>query len=63
MRITIDTGKCAGHAQCAACAPQVYELDDQGYAMPFDGEVAPEHEGPALAGADACPERAIVVRR
>ncbi|GAA3527038.1 ferredoxin [Amycolatopsis ultiminotia] len=63
MRIMVDTNKCSGHARCAALAPHVYALDDQGYAVPFDGEVAPEDEKAAVAGVHACPERAITADR
>lgn len=61
MRITIDTKKCSGHARCAATAPDVFELDDNGYALPFDGEVPAGLEEQARDGAMACPERAIKV--
>lgn len=59
MKIHVDTDKCAGHAQCAAHAPDVYELDDLGYVQPFDGEVPSPLEQRARIGAEACPERAI----
>ena len=61
MKVTIDTSKCAGHARCNAVAPEVYALDDDGYALPFDGEVPPELEAATREGAEACPERAIVL--
>jgi len=61
VKVTIDTGKCAGHARCNAVAPEVYALDDDGYALPFDGEVTPEFEAATREGAEACPERAIVL--
>jgi ferredoxin len=59
MKITIDTAKCSGHAQCAANGPDFYDLDDDGYAVPFDGDVPEQLEQQARNGADACPERAI----
>jgi ferredoxin len=61
MKITIDTAKCAGHARCNATAPDVYTLDDDGYALPYDGEVPAELEAQAREGAEACPERAITL--
>ena len=61
MKLTIDTTKCSGHARCAATAPEVFELDDNGYALPFDGEVPGALEAKAREGALACPERAIAV--
>jgi ferredoxin len=61
VKVTIDTSTCSGHARCAATAPDVFELDDNGYALPFDGEVATDLEEHAREGAYACPERAITV--
>lgn len=61
MKISIDTGTCSGHARCAATAPDVFELDDSGYALPFDGEVPAGLEDHAREGVYACPERAITL--
>lgn len=61
MKISIDTTMCSGHARCAATAPEVFELDDSGYALPLDGEVPPGLREKAGEGALACPERAISV--
>ncbi|MEV8546504.1 ferredoxin [Streptomyces sp. NPDC051572] len=61
MNITVDSARCTGHARCSAVAPEVYELDDDGYC---DG--AALKPDPALAeaarkGAANCPERAITI--
>lgn len=61
MKISIDTTKCSGHARCAAAAPDVFELDDSGYVLPFNGEVPSHAEEAARDGALACPERAITL--
>jgi len=61
MKISIDTTKCSGHARCAAAAPDVFELDDSGYAVPFAGEIPPHLEQAARDGVLACPERAITL--
>lgn len=61
MKLTIDTDKCSGHARCAATAPDLFELDDNGYAVPYDGKVPAALEAAAREGAYACPERAIAV--
>jgi len=61
VKVIIDTGTCSGHARCAATAPDVFELDDSGYALPLDGEVRAGLEDRAREGAWACPERAITV--
>ena len=62
MKIAIDRERCAGHARCAAVAPDLYRLDDNGY-IAMDGfEVPPGQEAMAQRGARACPERIITVR-
>lgn len=61
MKVRIDTDRCSGHARCAANGPDVFELDDDGYALPLDGGIPAHLEAQARAGADACPERAIEI--
>ncbi|MEV7890826.1 ferredoxin [Streptomyces sp. NPDC002817] len=61
MKVTIDTSSCSGHARCAAAAPGLFRLDDDGYALPFDGEVPEGLEQASRDGELACPERAITV--
>ena len=61
MKIRINPDKCTGHGQCAANAPDVFELDDFGYAIPFDTVVDPQSEEQARLGAAACPERAVEI--
>ncbi|MFQ6396280.1 ferredoxin [Nocardia sp. KC 131] len=62
MKITIDTALCSGHARCAAAAPEVFELDDSGYALPLEGEIPAGLEEAAREGVMACPERAITLK-
>jgi ferredoxin len=60
VKVTVDTELCAGHAQCAALAPEVYELDDLGYSLPLDVEITDVTLAEqARKGAQACPEGAI----
>jgi ferredoxin len=61
MKVRVLPGRCMGHARCAAAAPDVYKLDDNGYLQMPPTEVAPRQEELARRGARACPERAIVV--
>jgi ferredoxin len=61
MKLEVNKALCSGHARCAATAPEVYELDDEGYCALTVLEVAPELEAAAVLGADACPERAITI--
>jgi len=48
---------------CRMRAPQVYVLDEHGYNVMDPFEVPPELEEAAAEGAEACPERAIIVLR
>jgi ferredoxin len=61
MKVRIDTSRCTGHAQCAAQDPDLFALDDDGYALPLDAEVPTPVQGRVRAGAQACPERAITI--
>ncbi|MER9663335.1 ferredoxin [Mesorhizobium sp. M0159] len=63
MRIIVQKAKCQGHARCAAQAPDIFKLDDEGYILPGDIEVAKGEELPASRGARCCPERALELTR
>ena len=61
MKIKVDQDRCAGHARCAAVAPELYELDENGYIAFREKAVPPGLEAQAQRGARACPERIITV--
>lgn len=61
MKVTVHNARCMGHAMCNVIAPDVYELDDDGYNVMGTVDIAPGLEGQARQGADACPERAIEI--
>ncbi|CAN5666018.1 ferredoxin [soil metagenome] len=63
MRISLDSEKCQGHGRCYALAPDLFDSDDEGYAVLLaeGGVVAPGHEEAATLAADNCPEYAITV--
>jgi ferredoxin len=64
MRIRVDPELCSGHARCGDVAPEIYELDDEGYnLLRHEGvvEVPPGQEAAAERGMRVCPERAILV--
>ncbi|MFB0874019.1 MULTISPECIES: ferredoxin [unclassified Sphingobium] len=61
MRIRIVPGRCTGHARCAAVAPQIYKLDDDGYIAMQETQVDAVDQALAQRGARACPERAIEI--
>jgi ferredoxin len=57
----VDHEVCQGHASCWATSPEIYELDGMGYSSIYVVEVAQGFEAAAVAGAAACPERAISI--
>lgn len=61
MKIKVHNDICQGHARCAATAPDIFKLDDDGYILPGDIEVKPGDEGRASVGAMSCPECALEI--
>lgn len=62
MRITLDRDACQGHNRCYLLAPELFDVDDEGYAVLLvDGEVPAELEEKARLAADNCPEYAITL--
>ena len=61
MKIRVDRKLCAGHALCAAKAPDVYTLDDDGFCNSDGALVPPELGEQARLGAKHCPEGAITL--
>jgi ferredoxin len=61
MRVEIDVAACCGHAMCTAIAPDVYQLNDEGYQYLASVEVPPELESDAVRAAASCPEQCLHV--
>jgi len=62
VRVRVDQEKCQGHNRCYALAPDVFDVDDLGAAFVLiDGDLPPELEAGARAGAANCPEYAITI--
>jgi ferredoxin len=61
MKVTVDTARCVGHARCAAVAPEVYELNSDGFNVTAEKEIGPELLQKAIRGMRACPERVISI--
>jgi len=61
MKIRIDKAACVGNARCAAVAPELFPLDDNGYIQVAQIDVPPGQEELARRGALACPERIILI--
>jgi ferredoxin len=61
MKIRIDKAACVGNARCAAVAEELFPLDENGYISVEEINVPPGKEELARRGANACPERIIVI--
>ena len=62
MKLQLDNELCQGHGRCFALAPELFDADDEGFAVLLvEGEVPTELEGDAQLCADNCPEFAITV--
>ena len=62
MKICVDEDKCQGHNRCMTVAPDLFEVDDYGYASAVnDGIVPPGEEEKARLAIANCPEFAIEV--
>jgi ferredoxin len=61
LTVRSDTAKCAGHARCASVAPEIFELDDNGYNTIALRRIPEDLASAAQRAARACPERIIQV--
>ncbi len=62
MKVSIDLNKCTGHARCYATDPEIFQVDESGYALRAEVEIPPGREEKARLAVDSCPERAISLR-
>jgi ferredoxin len=61
LYVQVNLAKCCGYTTCADVCPEIFKLDDDGFAYVEDDRVPLGLEQRAKAGADVCPERAIYV--
>lgn len=62
MKIAYNREACQGHNRCYMLAPELFDVDDEGYAVPLiEGEVPTELHDKAQLAADNCPEYAITI--
>jgi len=62
VRIRFDRDACVGHNRCHLLAPTLFDVDDEGYAVPLvEGDVPADLEAAARLAADNCPEFAITL--
>ena len=62
MKIHVNPDKCQGHNRCYVLAPELFDVDDYGYATELGDGVVPDElaEKAQLAIAN-CPEHAVEV--
>lgn len=62
MRIRVDGARCQGHDRCRLLAPELFEVDEQGFSHERAGGVVPAGlEERARRAAANCPEGAIAI--
>ncbi|WP_438275056.1 ferredoxin [Nitrobacter sp.] len=62
LKIRVDPNKCQGNARCKSLAPELFKLDEWGYAHEIgDGTVPAGLEDKAWLAQANCPEIAIAI--
>ena len=60
LKVMVNRERCQGHNRCCSLAPELFESDDEGYAVVIgDGSVTPALESKARLAVVNCPEQAI----
>jgi ferredoxin len=59
FKVSVDLNKCCGYAICAEICPEVFKLDDQGFAVVIEDQVGGDLFASASEAEAACPEAAI----
>lgn len=57
----IERGRCQGHGICAAVAPDIFDLDDDGKAITLVNYVEADERADLDEAVAMCPEKAISV--
>lgn len=62
MKARVDATKCSGYGSCAETCPEVFDLDEWGYAAVLGDGTVPEGAAATVRAAEAgCPEQAISI--
>ena len=62
MKINYNREACQGHNRCYMLAPELFDVDDEGYAILLvEGDVPGELQEKAQLTVDNCPEYAIEI--
>ncbi|MDE3077378.1 MAG: ferredoxin [Chloroflexota bacterium] len=62
MKVRVDSSLCDGYGKCARICPEIFRLDEDGYASTHpDAEVAAALKQKVREALGACPTAAVVV--
>lgn len=59
MRVAVNRDRCEGNAFCVNIAPEVFQLDDDEYAVVMTDPVPVEQEALVKQAIEACPRKAL----
>jgi len=59
MKVFVDDQRCRGHGMCTTLCPDVFAINDDGYAEVTVPEVPAGQEDAAREAIECCPEQAI----
>jgi ferredoxin len=62
MRIVIDSDRCQANARCVAAAPEVFDVDDDGYVVVLQPHPLASLAKSVEAAVRSCPTGAITVQ-
>jgi ferredoxin len=60
--VRIDAARCQGHGKCVLEAPEIFDADEQGYAVLTEPEFPNEMRASAQQCVDDCPEGALSIQ-
>jgi len=60
MRVEVDRDRCEGNAICVGIAPDLFDLDDDDYAVMKVGEIPVDQEDRAEQAVAECPRAALI---
>jgi ferredoxin len=60
MRVEVDRDRCEGNAVCLGIAPDLFDLDDEDYAVMKVDEIPTDQEQLAEQSVNECPRAALI---
>lgn len=60
MRVEVDRDRCEGNAVCVGIAPDLFDLDDDDYAVMKVDEIPSDREDAAEQAVAECPRAALI---